>query len=298
MRPRVPRYLSGSQGFAIISEPHEHREHPLAPPREPVEVLRRAGHKFPQAILDSLAAEGYRLVQTPEQLDTCPTCDDTGMVAATPGQPGDGYEPCPDCSICPTCGSDDPSDRRDPCWDRARLAGADESDSFHDRPAEPEHPDTADPIDGAAAEARLREVLATQGRNLGEWDEWTKSALGGYNGLTVTARAALAHLHGRHDDTDDPYQFCVLCETFRVPASRPVVDDDTRRVVEALIDRVGERRAAHDAARHYGIVLDLNHFDIARMERLAELAAAASLPHGPKGPTVTEPRPDTDRSER
>lgn len=32
----------------------------------PVEVLRRAGHRFPQDIIDVLEEEGYRIVETPD----------------------------------------------------------------------------------------------------------------------------------------------------------------------------------------------------------------------------------------
>ncbi len=77
-----------------------------------------------------------------------------------------------------------------------------------------------------AIEDRLRQVLAVHGQFLGDWDEWTSlGALEGYNGLTVTARTALAHLHGRHDDSPLPTMHCVLCETFRVPAVAEAAED-------------------------------------------------------------------------
>lgn len=77
-----------------------------------------------------------------------------------------------------------------------------------------------------AIEDRLRQVLAVHGQFLGDWDEWTSlGALEGYNGLTVTARTALAHLHGRHDDSPLPTMHCVLCETFRVPAVAEGAED-------------------------------------------------------------------------
>ena len=63
-------------------------------------------------------------------------------------------------------------------------------------------------------EDRLRQALAAQ-PYLGDWDEWTKTPLGGYNALTVTARSVLSHLHGNHDDTENPYAYCVLCTAFR-----------------------------------------------------------------------------------
>lgn len=69
-------------------------------------------------------------------------------------------------------------------------------------------------------EARLREVLAAPHRYevvLGDWNEWTKGALTGYNALTVTARSTLSHLHGQHDDTENPYAHCVVCAAFRLP---------------------------------------------------------------------------------
>ncbi len=72
----------------------------------------------------------------------------------------------------------------------------------------------------------MRQVLAVHGQFLGDWDEWTSlGALEGYNGLTVTARTALAHLHGRHDDSPLPTMHCVLCETFRVPAVAEGAED-------------------------------------------------------------------------
>lgn len=73
-------------------------------------------------------------------------------------------------------------------------------------------------------EARLREVLTSPHRYevvLGDWDEWTKGALTGYNALTVTARSTLSHLHGRHDDTEIPYAHCVLCAAFRLSEAEP-----------------------------------------------------------------------------
>jgi len=77
-----------------------------------------------------------------------------------------------------------------------------------------------------AIEDRLRQVLAVHGQFLGDWDEWTSlGALEGYNGLTVTARTALAHLHGQHDDSPLPTMHCVLCETFRVPAVAEGAED-------------------------------------------------------------------------
>jgi hypothetical protein len=41
------------------------------------------GHSFCQECLD--------------RSEPCPTCDDRGLVAQSPGQPGDGYTECPDC---------------------------------------------------------------------------------------------------------------------------------------------------------------------------------------------------------
>lgn len=70
----------------------------------------------------------------------------------------------------------------------------------------------ADPV--VVTEDDLRRIVERSAR-LGDWDEWTKTALGGYNALTVTARAVLGHLHGQHDDSALPYSHCLLCELFR-----------------------------------------------------------------------------------
>lgn len=70
----------------------------------------------------------------------------------------------------------------------------------------------------AVTEDRLREVLAADGRWFGDWDAWTRDPRSGYNALTVSARAALAHLHGRHENDGTPFAYCVLCSTFRVSA--------------------------------------------------------------------------------
>lgn len=47
----------------------------------------------------------------------------------------------------------------------------------------------------------------------GEWDEWAPLA---YNQVPVFARMAMAHIYGKHDDTEIPYAYCVLCHAFRV----------------------------------------------------------------------------------
>ena len=48
-------------------------------------------------------------------------------------------------------------------------------------------------------------------------------------------------------------------------------EDERHIEVAALVDRIRARRVAYDAARHYGIRLDLDHVDMSRMERMAEL---------------------------
>lgn len=71
-------------------------------------------------------------------------------------------------------------------------------------------------------EDRLREVIAAN-PYLGTWDEWVDH----YDKLTVQARSVMAHLHGRHDDSDLPVEFCLLCTTFRlaVPSTREAASD-------------------------------------------------------------------------
>src|SRR5574343_356142 len=80
------------------------------------------------------------------------------------------------------------------------------------------HPESRELIEEllevVVTEDDLRRIVERSAR-LGDWDEWTKTALGGYNALTVTARAVLGHLHGQHDDSALPYSHCLLCELFR-----------------------------------------------------------------------------------
>src|SRR5574343_857626 len=80
------------------------------------------------------------------------------------------------------------------------------------------HPESRELIEEllevVVTEDDLRRIVERSAR-LGDWDEWTKTALGGYNALTVTARAVLGHLHGQHDDSALPYSHCLLCVLFR-----------------------------------------------------------------------------------
>jgi len=53
---------------------------------------------------------------------SCPTCDGRGIVAATPGQPGDGYDACPDCGPRPVPVGDE---RCGDCGHRWQVHGID-----------------------------------------------------------------------------------------------------------------------------------------------------------------------------
>lgn len=63
-------------------------------------------------------------------------------------------------------------------------------------------------------DTRLREIINANPW-FGDWDEWSKL----YDRLPVYARAVMSHVYGHHDDTDLPYQYCVLCETLRTAVS-------------------------------------------------------------------------------
>lgn len=74
----------------------------------------------------------------------------------------------------------------------------------------------------------------------------------------------------RPDGSVQKRHLCVRCVS-GIGSVRPRVDADTRAEIEALIERWKEREVLYEAARNYGIVLDLDHRDIARNARAAEL---------------------------
>jgi hypothetical protein len=47
--------------------------------------------------------------------------------------------------------------------------------------------------------------------------------------------------------------------------------DERSTEIAALADRIKDRSVAYEVARHYGIALSIDHIDISRMERMAEL---------------------------
>lgn len=162
----------------------------------------------------------------------------------------------------------------------------------------------------------LRQVVASTA-HLGDWAEWTKSAGCGYNGLTVTARSVLAHLHGRHDDVVEPYGHCVLCELFRAQSSirttEPEPEPEWRESADpdelAAAVAAGVRPQLYDGARGWGTTdLDADDFRYwitlgARYrvpaswvyELAAAEAAGVPLEMCVPGPSCTCPEPEPHR---
>lgn len=66
-------------------------------------------------------------------------------------------------------------------------------------------------IEAQPAEKRLREII-TENPYFGDWDEWAALA---YDKIPVLPRMVLSHVYGRHDDSELPYAYCVLCTLFR-----------------------------------------------------------------------------------
>ena len=57
----------------------------------------------------------------------------------------------------------------------------------------------------------------------------------------------------------------------------PEPDDTTRAEVEVLVERAKDRKTTYEVCKRYGISNDFDHIDLSRLERMADLLAAAYL---------------------
>lgn len=64
----------------------------------------------------------------------------------------------------------------------------------------------------------------------------------------------------------------------------PIPDDNTRAEVLNLVNRAKDRRTAHSVKKRYAIADDFDHVDLSRLERMADLLAAAYLDEQPQDP--------------